>query len=124
MTLIELSVAILVLLMFVGLLLVVARAWKRGSDRAACLMNIRQVQLSLRGFTNSNGMSVGDPLFPPANPELSVIGPDNFVQLMPRCPSGGLYSFSGPVVPPIGTLFMTCSLAGSDGHEPEDFDTW
>ena len=121
---IEMSVAILVLLMFVGLLLIGARAWKRGSDRATCLMNIRQVQQSLRGYVNSNGLEAGDSLAPADMPHKSVIGPGKFVEVMPHCPGGGLYGFSGAVVPPVGELFMTCSLAGSADHEPDEFDSW
>ena len=124
MTLIEMSVAILVLLMFVGLLLVGAKAWKRGSDRAACLMNIRQVQQAVRGYANSNGLEVGDSLVPPDKPHETVIGPGNFLERMPNCPAGGLYSFNGAVVPPVGELFMTCSQAETEGHEPDDYGTW
>ena len=124
MTLIEMTVAIMVLLMFVGLLLIAAKAWKRGSDRAACLMNIRNVQQALRGYANTNELEVGASLVPPDAPHESVIGPGNFVAVMPHCPADGLYGFSGAVVPPVGTLFMTCSLSGSANHEPDDFGSW
>ena len=38
MTLIELTVVILVLLSLISILFVGARAWKRGSDRAGCII--------------------------------------------------------------------------------------
>lgn len=124
MTLIEMSVAILVLLMFVGLLMVGARAWMRGSDRAACLLNIRQVQQSIRGYANVNGLRAGDPLVPPDEPQRTIIGPGNFMEKMPSCPGEGFYSFSGAVVPETGVLFMTCSLSETSKHEPEGYESW
>ena len=55
MTLIELTVVILVLLSLISILFVGARAWKKGSDRAGCIMNIRNVQQGVRSFQNING---------------------------------------------------------------------
>jgi len=52
MTLLELTVVILVLLSLIAILFVGARAWKRGSDRAGCIMNIRNVQQAARGHMN------------------------------------------------------------------------
>lgn len=124
MTLIEMTVAIIVLLAFLTMTFIGVRAWKRGSDRAACLMNIRHVQQALRGHANMNGLVAGDPLVPPDEPERTVIGPNTFIPSMPRCPGRGMYRFSGPLVPPIGELFMTCSLGDDDGHRPEEFGSW
>jgi prepilin-type N-terminal cleavage/methylation domain-containing protein len=41
MTLLELTIVILVLLTLVSILFIGARAWKKGSDRAANIMNLR-----------------------------------------------------------------------------------
>ena len=49
MTLLELTVVILVLLSLISILFIGARAWKKGSDRAGCIMNIRNVQQAVRG---------------------------------------------------------------------------
>ena len=46
MTLLELTVVILVLLSLISILFIGARAWKKGSDRAGCIMQIRNVQLA------------------------------------------------------------------------------
>ncbi|MDB6078359.1 MAG: prepilin-type N-terminal cleavage/methylation protein [Akkermansiaceae bacterium] len=52
MTLLELTVVILVLLSLISILFVGARAWKKGSDRAANIMNIRNTQQAMRGYQN------------------------------------------------------------------------
>jgi prepilin-type N-terminal cleavage/methylation domain-containing protein len=54
MTLIELTVVILVLLSLISILFVGAKAWKVGSDRAANVMNIRNVQQAVRGHAAMN----------------------------------------------------------------------
>ena len=52
MTLLELTVVILVLLSLISILFVGATSWKKGSDRAANLMNIRNCQQAMRGHEN------------------------------------------------------------------------
>jgi type II secretory pathway pseudopilin PulG len=60
MTLLELTVVILVLLSLISILFVGARAWKKGSDRSANIMNIRNTQQAMRGHENMKGLLVGD----------------------------------------------------------------
>ena len=52
MTLLELTVVILVLLSLISILFIGARAWKKGSDRSANIMNIRNTQQAIRGHQN------------------------------------------------------------------------
>jgi len=52
MTLLELTVVILVLLSLISILFVGARAWKKGSDRSANIMNVRNTQQAMRGHQN------------------------------------------------------------------------
>lgn len=59
MTLLELTVVILVLLSLISILFVGARAWKKGSDRAANLMNLRNCQQAMRGHQNMRGLNPG-----------------------------------------------------------------
>ena len=61
MTLLELTVVILVLLSLISILFVGARAWKKGSDRSANIMNIRNTQQAMRGEENMKTLSAGDP---------------------------------------------------------------
>jgi type II secretory pathway pseudopilin PulG len=60
MTLLELTVVILVLLSLISILFVGARAWKKGSDRSANIMNIRNCQQAMRGEQNMKGLNPGD----------------------------------------------------------------
>jgi type II secretory pathway pseudopilin PulG len=61
MTLLELTVVILVLLSLISILFVGARAWKKGSDRSANIMNIRNTQQAMRGHENMNELKATDP---------------------------------------------------------------
>ena len=127
MTLLELSIIILVLLTFISLMFVGARAWKRGSDRAACIMNIRQVQLAVRSYANTENLEEGTDtrlLSPPVILADALIGPENFVSRLPYCPGDGLYILGGNEIPTRGSLYMTCTVALSDGHVPANFGSW
>jgi prepilin-type N-terminal cleavage/methylation domain-containing protein len=61
MTLLELTVVILVLLSLISILFVGARAWKKGSDRSANIMNIRNTQQAMRGHQNMKELKATDP---------------------------------------------------------------
>ena len=121
MTLIELTVVILVLLSLISILFVGARAWKRGSDRAGCIMNIRNVQQGMRSFQNMNGHSAGDTV---AGAKNEIIGPGKFVESPPRCPGTGDYRFMDDELPGAGSLYMNCSLSGVEKHVPSDHGDW
>ena len=56
MTLLELTVVILVLLSLISILFIGARAWKKGSDRSANIMNVRNIQQAVRGLQNSKDL--------------------------------------------------------------------
>lgn len=59
MTLLELTVVILVLLSLISILFIGARAWKKGSDRSANIMNIRNTQQAMRGHQNLKELNPG-----------------------------------------------------------------
>ncbi|MDF1714657.1 MAG: type II secretion system protein [Akkermansiaceae bacterium] len=61
-TLIELTVVILVLLALITVLFIGGRAWKKGSDRAGCILNIRNAQQAVRSYQNLRGLPDGAPL--------------------------------------------------------------
>lgn len=125
MTLLELTVVILVLLSLISILFIASRAWKAGSDRATCIMNIHNVQKGVRGYSYMYGFDPGD-----TAPGLlgQVIGYGKFVESTPVCHASGVYTF-GPdfgedVIPPVGSIYMPCSLAGSHSHEPLEHTDW
>ena len=127
MTLIELTVVILVLLSLISILFVGARAWKRGSDRAGCIMNIRNVQQGMRSYVNMNNLPATQ-----AVNDSDFIGPDLFVEAvapgqLPTCPDpdGGYLTLSGATVPAVGTVWMTCGLAAdARRHAPASVVGW
>jgi hypothetical protein len=118
MTLIELTVVILVLLSLLAILFIGARAWKRGSDRVGCILQIRQVQVGVRSFANLNGY-VADQDVAPRDLKSEIIGPGKFVEAPPVCPAKGTYSFKANKIPKIGEIYMKCSLDKDKDHHPE-----
>lgn len=123
MTLIELTVVILVLLALITTLFIGARAWKRGSDRAGCIMTIRKMQQAVRSYANLSAFNPGQNIAP-INLQNALIGPGQYVESTPECPGNGTYTYGGNVIPATGTLYINCSLATSDNHQPEDTSAW
>lgn len=104
MTLLELTVVILVLLSLISILFVGARAWKKGSDRSANIMNIRNVQQAARGHQNMNNLTDGATL---ASTEIvSADGTTGYLKT-PQPPAGlAAYTYLG-TVPVQGALYIT-----------------
>jgi len=116
MTLLELTVVILVLLSLISILFIGARAWKKGSDRAASILQIRNAQQAVRSYANMNGKNPGEA---DANIVTEVFGPGKFIETNPvgsPHPAGSSVSFEyGPAgmtfVPIVGHLFIEASDA-------------
>lgn len=123
MTLMEVTVVVLVLLSLLATLFMGAQVWKRGADRARCIMQICQVQVSLRSFANMNGYVAGDSVAP-LTLKSELFGSNKFIQSEPECPSSGSYTFGTNDIPAIGSLYMTCSLGTSSSHAPSDYQDW
>ena len=126
-TLIELTVVIVVVMAFLSMIFIGVRSWKRGSDRANCVLNIRHLQMAVRGYANSRQLNPGEDtalLSPPVNLTNTMIGPGKFVEGQPICPGNGLYTMGGNVIPLMGSLYMTCSLETVEGHIPDEYATW
>lgn len=119
MTLLELTVVILVLLSLISILFIGARAWKKGSDKAGCIMNIRNVQQAVRSWQNMNAKNVSDAFVLTDD----IVGSGLFVETPPACPGAGTYAFE-TTVPEVGTLVMTCSLSASESHVPASILGW
>ena len=123
MTLLELTVVILVLLSLISILFIGARAWKKGADRAGCILNIRSVQQGMRSYANMNGYNPGDTV---TGWKALVVGTGLFVEKAPTCPQTGVYTYAtDTVIPAVGTLAMTCGKAGApDLHVPAAYTDW
>lgn len=89
------------------------------SERAACILNIRNVQQAIRSDQNMNIRSAGD-----AIKWSGIIGPGLYIEKSPTCPAHGKYIFKDKY-PEVGTLAMECSLSGPpQNHEPENHSDW
>jgi len=125
MSLLETTVVILVLLTLIAVLFIGARAWKRGSDRAICIMRIQFVQKAVRSYSNLYDLEPGSSVPGLQN---QIIGLGRFVETIPPCPSGGTYSFGQTfgvdTIPPPGTPYMECSLSVSEHHIPNVTSDW
>lgn len=125
MTLIELTIVILVILSLISLLFIASRAWKAGADRSTCIMHIHNTQKGVRGYSYMYGFNPGD-----TAPGLlgQVIGFGKFVEAVPECNANGTYSFGADfgedTIPPVGSLYMKCSLADSHNHKPLNHADW
>lgn len=118
MTLLELTVVILVLLSLISILFIGARAWKNGSDRTGCIINIRNAQQAVRSYQNMNAYPDGTAI----NMSIEIMGAGGYIN-EPRCPGGGNYDRINEI-PSTGTLVMWCSLAGTESHVPNSFSDW
>jgi prepilin-type N-terminal cleavage/methylation domain-containing protein len=126
MTLLELTVVILVLLSLISILFIGARAWKKGSDKAGCIMNIRNVQQAVRSYQNMNAKNVADTYTVGSTSSAGdIVGPGAFVEVTPTCPGAGAYTIVS-AIPEVGTLAMTCSLTATadGGHVPSSILGW
>lgn len=129
-TLLELTVVILVMLSLITLLFIGSRAWRRGADRSACIMNLRNVQMATRSYQNMYDYDFGSqPRVQYGthdiarhlllNGYISQVLHDQAKGLKP-CEGGGTYTSAAPEAFPMpGVLYMTCSLSASDEHAPE-----
>ena len=124
-TLLELTVVILVLLTLISVLFIGANAWKKGSDRATNILNVRNVQNAVRGEQNMKALSEGDPLL---NAVLFT-GDDNFLQepTPPGNATDGSYNYLDEI-PAVGALYVTNPTLG-DGDtyfyaDADEYSGW
>lgn len=126
-TLLELTVVIAVLLALATVTMVGARAWKRGSDRAGCMISMRNIQASVRSYQNLYGYNPGT--IPMAQDGTQSIADhllakgyiaDNLHEMIKGqrdCPGGGTYQIDQEEVFPLhGELYVTCSFSSSRRH--------
>ena len=122
MTLLELTVVILVLLSLISILFIGARAWKKGSDRAGCILNIRNVQQAVRGEQNMKNALPGDALV-----AANIIGSGAYIPTAPKCPSTGTaYTIAAPTVYPAeSALYAVCpNITTLTDHTPTSITGW
>lgn len=134
-SLLELTVVIATLLALISILFFSARAWMRGSDRAGCILTIRNVQVATRSYQNLYGYNDGGrPYAEEGTQDIAehlrskgYIEAATYEQARGNatCPSGGSYTRALPdIFPQTGQLYMTCSFSESEKHEPPSYTDW
>ena len=118
-TLLEMTIVILVLLSMVTILMIGARAWRKGTDRAGCLINIRNVQQAVRSKQNLASLPDGAPIHVVGE----VIGNGMLIETLPSCPGSGWYTYA-ETIPAKGEMAITCSLDEEDNHVMEHHEGW
>ena len=135
MTFVELSVVITILLALTSIIFIGARAWRRGGDRATCVLALRNVQVATRSYQNIYGYQSG------GQPNAENGSQDIAEHLLARgsiesnlyqkihgvvtCPAGGSYTCATPdMFPEAGQLYSKCSLGGSADHLPASHAEW
>lgn len=94
--------------------------WKQASDRAGCILNIRNVQQAVRGHNGMNGINPGQDQAA-GFLKNALIGPGKFIVNEPVCPAGGRYTWLENRTPYVGELMIRCSIPH---HNPEDHHDW
>ncbi len=111
MTLLELTVVILVLLSLISILFIGARAWKKGSDRAANILNIRNVQQAVRAHANVRALDINDALL-----DSEIVGAGKYLESVSPPVADITYDYLA-VVPAIGTLYLDATYAGTTDED-------
>ncbi|MCX6880024.1 MAG: prepilin-type N-terminal cleavage/methylation domain-containing protein [Verrucomicrobia bacterium] len=122
MTLLELTVVILVLLSLISILFIGARAWKKGSDRAGCILNLRNIQQAVRGDQNMKNKAPGGAVV-----FADIIGATGYITKIPTCPSTSVaYTYAEATkYPAVDTLYAACpNIATLTDHSITDTVGW
>jgi hypothetical protein len=134
-SLLELTIVVFTLLVLITIIFVGARAWKRGGDRASCVLVLRNMQIATRSYQNLYGYRHGSrPIAENGSQDIArqlhakgYIEDKLFQQAIGKqpCPGGGAYQCATPdVFPALGQLYLSCSLSTRDGHEPSVHADW
>ncbi len=120
-TLIEVTLVIAVLLGLISVLFIGVSAYKRGSDRAKCLMNASMVQKAVRSYSNLFELNAGAPLVHSS----TIVGPGGMFDADPLCPEYGAYVWE-TTVPALGSPYIDCSDPNNSGvyHYPQNTSGW
>tara|TARA_R110000850_G_scaffold130654_2_gene251229 strand:- start:214 stop:615 length:402 start_codon:yes stop_codon:yes gene_type:complete len=121
-TLIEITLVIAVLLGLISVLFIGVSAYKEGSNRSKCILQISSVQKAVRSYQNLYEKSIGDSL---AVNTIAKSG--GLLELWPLCPSAGTYvpiAGDSQNISAIGTPYLVCSQAAALDHVPQTTTGW
>jgi hypothetical protein len=90
------------------------RQWKLKSDRAACLINMRNMYSAIYSRAGMDGIGPGQPIPGGVRKSIERMG----LTPLPVCPSGGTYSFVNETTYTIEGVNenVRCTHAGDLGH--------
>jgi type II secretory pathway pseudopilin PulG len=135
-TLVEMTIVISVSLSLISVVTTSARTWKRNSDRADCVADLRNFQMAVRSYQSANGYQCGmfhvnlggrtdiaDHLL--ENGRISRAQHRQSIGVQ-SCNAGGEYYRIQPDRFPLqGESYLTCTLAaGSLHHQPDHTADW
>lgn len=104
-------VEIMIVVAIIGILAAIAipnfQKYIKGSNRASCIQNMQQLATALENYRTANDMEVPKTFD-------DIIGSTNYLQVMPRCPSGGNYTFTPNPDDESKALAVFCSFG--NGH--------
>ena len=120
-TLIEVTLVIALLLGLISVLFIGVKAYKKGSDRAKCLMTSATVQKAVRSYQNLYNLSAGDPLVH----TVSLVGTGKMFETVPACPYYGTYAWATEV-PNADSPYIDCSDPDNSAlyHYPRNTSGW
>jgi len=122
-TLIEITLVIAVLLGLISVLFIGVSAYKEGSNRAKCILNISSYQKAVRSYQNLYEIpSAGDDA---VYDVADIAGTGKLLETYPTCPSAGTYTPASDgadlSIPGVGTAALTCNYTG---HVPASTVGW
>jgi competence protein ComGC len=120
-TLIEVTLVIAVLLGLISVLFIGVAAYKKGADRAECLVNSASVQKAVRAYANIYQLNPGDSLIHTTR----LVGSGGMFETEPACPQYGAYLWETQV-PAIGTPYIDCwdPNNSAEYHYPQNTAGW
>ncbi len=119
MTLIEITLVIAVLLGLISVLFIGVKAYKKGSDRGKCILNVSTVQKAVRSHQNLYELDEGDDLAQGA-----IAGTGKMLEVVPGCPTkDNTYTYLS-VVPDTGAQYVTCNNEQATDHNPANTNGW
>lgn len=117
-TLIEVTLVVAVLLGLISVLFLGVAAYKKGSNRASCILNMTTMQKAVRSYANLYQLDVGDSIS-----KTQLVGADKMIETAPVCPAEGVYTYNA-TIPPVGSVFLTCEINGMEDHKPNSTTGW
>ena len=118
MTLIEVTLVIAVLLGLISVLFIGVKAYKRGSDRAKCILNVSTMQKAVRSYQNLYELEEADSLA-----KADLVGSGKMFEVEPTCPDKLNSYVWMTAVPATGTTYIDCDDADVD-HTPTTIKGW